>query len=122
MRLLLWSSTTVLSRGVPERVALAVFGLHREGNFLESNLSGFCSGGSQQVRKAPQEIVLCSGDILETPEHHVGVDQLLSSTFYFLQSKIKYGQSKNCSARNHPTRGNPGLMHTLTDVILKKMD
>jgi hypothetical protein len=27
----------------------------REGNFLESNLSGFCSGGIQQVCRAPQE-------------------------------------------------------------------
>jgi hypothetical protein len=31
-------------------------------------------------------------------------------------------QSKICSARNPPSRGNPGLKRTWTDVILKKFD
>jgi hypothetical protein len=43
----------------------------------------------------------------------------LLPVFYFLQSKIEYLGSKNCSAVNPPPFVNPGLKHTLTDAILK---
>jgi hypothetical protein len=52
----------------------------------------------------------------------MGIDQLLSCAFYFPQSKIEYHQSKNCSAGNPPSRGNPGLKRTRTDAILEKFD
>jgi hypothetical protein len=45
----------------------------------------------------------------------------LLSLFYFLQSKIKYRQSKNCSAGNPPFV-NPGLKCTRTDAILKEFE
>jgi hypothetical protein len=46
----------------------------------------------------------------------------LLSVFYFLQSKIEYRRSKNCSAGNPLPIVNPGLKCTRTDAILKKFD
>jgi hypothetical protein len=46
----------------------------------------------------------------------------LLSVFYFLQSKIEYRRSKNCSAGNPPPFVNPGLKCNRTDAILKKFD
>jgi hypothetical protein len=46
----------------------------------------------------------------------------LISMFYFLQSKIEYRWSKNCSAGNPPSIVNPGLKRTRTGAIFKKFD
>jgi hypothetical protein len=94
----------------------------REGHFPESKLSGVCSGRirkyAEHLRK--QVFLLRRYSIHAKP--HVGVDQLLSCSFYFQHSKIEYRWSKNCSAGNSPPRGNPGLKHTQMDAILKKIE
>jgi hypothetical protein len=58
MKLLLWSSTALWRSFAPERIAPEVSSdFRREGNFPESKLCGFCSGGIQQVHRVPQETI-----------------------------------------------------------------
>jgi hypothetical protein len=65
----------------------------REGNFPKSKLSGVCSGG---IRKyAPQETVFLFRRYSIHADHHVGIDQLLSCSFYFPLSKIEYCRRKS---------------------------
>jgi hypothetical protein len=119
MRLLLRCSTALWRRGVPQRVAAAVFEFPQREEFPREQPVWFLlrqySTGTQSTSG-----FIAAGVFYRLAEHHVGVDPLLSCTFYFLQNKIEYRWSKNCSVGNPPPRGNPGLKRTRTDTILKK--
>jgi hypothetical protein len=87
MRLLLQSYTALWRRGVPERVAPAVFGFSQRGEFPGERpvwilLWWYSIGTDTQST---------SGNCFFAPavNSHVGVDHLLSCAFYFPQSKIK---------------------------------
>jgi hypothetical protein len=114
MRLLLRSSTALWRRVFRRELLRRYSDFRREGNFPESKLSGFCSGGIRKYAEHLRKNI--------PAEHHVGVDQLLFCSFYFPQIKIEYRRSKNCSAGNPPPRGNPGIKRTRTDAILKKFE
>jgi hypothetical protein len=72
----------------------------REGNFQESKLSGFWSGGIQNMQSTSENYFFCSGSILFTQ----------STTCVF------------CSAGNPPPSGNPGLKRSRMDDILKNFE
>jgi hypothetical protein len=113
--------------GILDRAAPLVLGLPGRLEFSWEQTVWFLLWQYYKIRRAPQEnVFLLRQYSIHAEHHHVGDDQLLwlrlLSAFYFLQSKIKYRRSKNCSAGNPPPRGNPGLKRTRMDNILKKFE
>jgi hypothetical protein len=127
MRLLLQNSNARWRRMFCRELLCQYSELRREGNFQGSKLSGFCSGGirnTQSTMCIPQwfPAFSCShGQGCNTAYMYtlLKICQILLPVFYFLQSKIEYRRSKNCSAGNPPAFVNPGLKRTRMDAILK---
>jgi hypothetical protein len=90
-----------LEEGVPERVALAVFGFPQRREFSGEQTVWCLLRQYSKILRAPQETVFfCSGGILF----------MQSTTWVF------------CSAGNPSPRGNPGLKRTRRDDIFKKFE
>jgi hypothetical protein len=98
--LLLQSSIALWRREFWRELLRQYSDFRREGNFPESKLSSFCSGGIRNTHEHLSKPFFCSGGILFTQ----------NTKWVF------------CSAGNPPPRENPGIKCTRTNDILKKFE